>query len=139
MNLEAKPQFLRTLLYGFIGGSVLTNGAADIADGNHLGWLWLTFGAVSLAILLQFLREQALRGLNGPDATWSRSDTANAATLAVLVAFHLADTFFDGSIHPTEQAAAYLLAAVYTGLLLDFTVQRRQTIQTSARDAVKSA
>ncbi|WP_250036212.1 hypothetical protein [Paractinoplanes maris] len=132
MNLSARPQFARTILAGYIGGSLLTDGVADVAGGDPWGWLWVTFGAAAFVFLLQHLREQALRGMNRPGAAWSRTDTANVAFLAALTALILINTRADNTIQPAEAAACYTVAAIYIALILDFALQRRQTLQTSA-------
>ncbi|MCO8274792.1 hypothetical protein M1L60_29770 [Actinoplanes sp. TRM 88003] len=138
MNLRAQPGFARTLVAGFIGSSLLTDGAADVADGNHFGWLWLAFGAFALWLLTQHLREQAVRGLNRPDTTWTRTDTANVSILAVLITLMIVGTFADPE-GPAAEAATYTVAATYLALLTDFTIQRRQTVKTAPTNANQAA
>ena len=132
MNLRARPGFARTILAGYIGGSLLTDGVADVSQGDHWGWPWITVGAAALWMLVQHLREQALRGLDRPDTTWARVDTANAAILAVLITLMVIDAQVDPDT-PAAGAATYAVAAVYAALLFDFTLQRRQTVQASAQ------
>ena len=132
MNLRARPGFARTILAGYIGGSLLTDGVADVSQGDHWGWPWITVGAAALWMLVQHLREQALRGLDRPDTTWARVDTTNAAILAVLITLMVIDAQVDPDT-PAAGAATYAVAAVYAALLFDFTLQRRQTIQASAQ------
>jgi hypothetical protein len=132
VNLRARPGFARTILAAYIGGSLLTDGVADVSQGDHWGWPWITVGAAALWLLVQHLREQALRGLDRPGTTWARVDTANAAILAVLITLMVIDAQVDPD-SPAAGAATYAVAAVYAALLLDFIIQRRQTIQASAQ------
>ncbi|WP_249997623.1 hypothetical protein [Actinoplanes sp. M2I2] len=131
MNLSAGPSFFRTIPAGYLGANLLTDGVADVADGDHWGWLWMFFGAVALAFLVQHLREQALRGLNRPGATWSRTDTANVGILTVVTALMLVDTMIETNTPPAGKAAIYTMVAVYAALTLDFAFQRSQVIRAS--------
>jgi hypothetical protein len=128
VNLSARPQWIRTALSGYLSARLLANGATDLTDSRPLGWLWFLCGGAALFLLFQHLREQSLRR---PATAWSRTDTVNVAILALLTAFPLADVRFSAHLSPAEQATSYALSAVYAALLLDFTLQRRRTVQTS--------
>jgi hypothetical protein len=130
VNLRARPGFARTILAGYIGSSLLIDGVADVAAHDYVGWLWVTFGAGAFLLLVQHLREQALRDLNRPGAAWARVDTANAIILAVLATVMILDAHFSPD-SPAAEAATYTLATTYVALLADFTIQRRHTARTA--------
>lgn len=135
MNLSAHPRWIRTALNGYLGVALLTRGAADLTDSRPQGWFWFVCGAAVLILLFQHLREQSLRGLRDPGATWSRTDTANVTVLALLTVFPLANVQFSAHMSPPEQATSFTLAALYAALLLDFTtLQRHQTVKASTQE-----
>lgn len=138
MNLRADAGFARTFLAAYIGGSLLTDGVADVAEGDHWGWPWIVVGAFAFWLLVRHLREQALRGLDRPGATWGRVDTANVAILAVLTTLMLIDALANPDT-PAAGTATLVLATVYAILLLDFAIQRRQTVQASTAHTAPTA
>ena len=132
MTFSARPQWIRTALWGYLAAALLTNGATDLTDSRPLGWLWFLCGGAALFLLFQHLREQSLRH---PATAWSRTDTVNVAILALLTAFPLADVQFSPHMSAPEQATSYTLSAVYAALLLDFTLQRHQTVRSAPEES----
>ncbi|WP_127504112.1 hypothetical protein [Actinoplanes solisilvae] len=129
MTFSARPQWFRTAIWGYLAATLMTNGATDLTDSRPLGWFWFLCGAGALFLLFQHLREQSLRGLHKPPTAWSRSDTINTAILALLTLYPLANVQFSAHLSPPEQATSYTLAALYAALLLDFALQRHQTVK----------
>ncbi|GAB1688209.1 hypothetical protein KRM28CT15_00120 [Krasilnikovia sp. M28-CT-15] len=74
MALFTKPPAspVWVMLYGFLAGSFVTDGAGDLVDHDWFGWVGLVGSAVFLAFMMRMLRELVGRRVGRGSAGWRR-------------------------------------------------------------------